>query len=216
MNTTEKPPPILFDDFLGLGNAKLEGTRLIILTGISGSGKTTALKYLADHHPAFHNQTKHWIWTMQKRRNGIPVRDKRLVVVDEIEEVRQLARVWRLLMANRTVAVASHLSPVWFGPLRWLYESRHFHTDRGPTKIQSLLKSRGIPYTTEAISEFLRRHGASYLDLECILERHPGRSLDQALQLSQKLDEITIEKAKNWKPMMPVLEIPPAGTGAES
>jgi len=216
VNTTEKPPPILFDDFLGLGNEKLEGTRLIILTGVSGSGKTTALKYLADHHPAFRNQPKHWMWTMQKLRNGIPVRRKRLVVVDEIEEVRQLARVWRLLIDNRTVAVASHLNPVWFAPLRWLYDSRHFRTARGPTKIQSLLKSRGIPYTTEAISEFLRRHGASYLDLECILERHPGPSLDQALQLSQKLDEITIEKAKNWKPMMPVLEIPPAGTGAES
>ena len=114
------------------------------------------------------------------------------------------------------LAVASHLSPVWFGPLRWLYQSRHFHTDRGATKIQSLLKSRGIPYTTEAISEFLRRHGASYVELECILERHPGRSLDQALQLSHKLDGITIEKAKNWKPMTPVLEIPPSGTGAET
>ena len=209
MNTSEKPPLILFDDFLELGNEKFAGTRLIILTGISGSGKTTALKYLADHHPAFHNQTKHWIWTMQKRRNHIPVRGKRLVVVDEIEEVSQLAGVWRLLMANRTVAVASHLSPVWFGPLRWLCDSRHFRTDRGATKIQSLLKSRGIPHTAEAISEFLRRHGASYVELECILERHPGRSLDQALQLSHKLDGITIEKAKNWKPMTPVLEIPP-------
>ena len=216
MNTSEKPPLILFDDFLELGNEKFAGTRLIILTGISGSGKTTALKYLADHHPAFHNQTKHWIWTMQKRRNGIPVRGKRLVVVDEIEEVRQLARVWRLLIDNQTVAVASHLKPAWFAPLRWLCDSRHFRTDRGATKIQSLLKSRGIPYTAEAISEFLRRHGASYVELECILERHPGRSLDQALQLSQKLDEITIEKAKNWKPVMPVLEIPPAGTGAEN
>ena len=216
MNTSEKPPPILFDDFLELGNEKFAGTRLIILTGISGSGKTTALKYLADHHPAFHNQTKHWIWTMQKRRNHIPVRGKRLVVVDEIEEVSQLAGVWRLLMANRTVAVASHLSPVWFGPLRWLCDSRHFRTDRGATKIQSLLKSRGIPHTAEAISEFLRRHGASYVELECILERHPGRSLDQALQLSHKLDGITIEKAKNWKPMTPVLEIPPSGTGAET
>ncbi|MBU62004.1 MAG: hypothetical protein CMI26_05840 [Opitutae bacterium] len=216
MNTSEKPPLILFDDFLELGNEKFAGTRLIILTGISGSGKTTALKYLADHHPAFHNQTKHWIWTMQKRRNHIPVRGKRLVVVDEIEEVSQLAGVWRLLMANRTVAVASHLSPVWFGPLRWLCDSRHFRTDRGATKIQSLLKSRGIPHTAEAISEFLRRHGASYVELECILERHPGRSLDQALQLSHKLDGITIEKAKNWKPMTPVLEIPPSGTGAET
>ncbi|MEO1862655.1 MAG: hypothetical protein ABGY13_06210, partial [Verrucomicrobiia bacterium] len=55
------------------------------------------------------------------------------------------------------------------------------------------------------VAEFCRRHGASYVDLDCILERHPGESLDRALHLSLKLDRLTIERSKQWIPVMPVI-----------
>ena len=41
MSCADKQQPIQFDDFLGLGREVFDRTRLIILTGISGSGKTT-------------------------------------------------------------------------------------------------------------------------------------------------------------------------------
>ncbi|MDE0820418.1 MAG: hypothetical protein OSA95_04825 [Opitutales bacterium] len=207
MNSSNEKQPIHFDDFLGLGKEVFDRTRLIILTGISGSGKTTALKFLANHHAAFLDQPQHWIWSMCKTLNPSPVRDKRLVLLDEIVGVHQLACVFQLLRDNQTLAVASHLHPAWFLPFRLAFKSRHFHTDHDTAKIQGLLHRRGISHTSTAISEFFGRHGASYVDLECILERHPGKSLDHALYLSQKLDNLTIQKAKDWKPVVPVLKI---------
>jgi hypothetical protein len=207
MNSSDENQLIHFDDFLGLAKEDFDSTRLIILTGISGSGKTTALKFLADHHAAFLDQPQHWIWSMCKTQNPSPVRDKRLVVLDEIVGVHQLACVFQLLRDNQTLAVASHLHPAWFWPFRLMFKSRHFHTDRDTAKIHGLLSRRGISHTSTAISEFCSRHGASYVDLECILERHPGESLDHALYLSHKLDNLTIQKAKDWKPVVPVLKI---------
>ena len=207
MSCADKQQPIQFDDFLGLGREVFDRTRLIILTGISGSGKTTTLKFLADHHASFRDRPQHWIWSMRMTRDSSTVRDKRLIVLDEVVGVHQLPGVLRLLRRNQTVAVASHLHPAWFWPLRLVFKSRHFHTDHDTAKIQGLLRRRGISHTDAAISEFCRRHGSNYVDLECILERHPGRSLDQALHLSQKLDRLSIHKAKDWKPVVPVLEI---------
>ena len=66
MKTATAPAPILFDDFLGLEDENFERTRLIVFTGISGSGKSTAMKFLCDRHPAFSGGSMHWIWTLGK------------------------------------------------------------------------------------------------------------------------------------------------------
>ena len=60
------------------------------------------------------------------------------------------------------------------------------------------------------MAEFCRLYGASYLDLDCILERYPGKSLDQALHLTLKLDRLTHLRAEKWPPVMPVIQAGPA------
>lgn len=197
--------PIRFDDFLGLKEEEFQGTRLIVLTGMSGSGKSTALKFLADQHPAFREQPWEWIWALGKKWNPRPIRKKRLVVVDEVVSVRQLPGVLRLLQQNRTVAVASHLPQACFWPFQLFFQTRHFRTDKDMSKISRELARQGIPSTPHAVSEFCRQYGANYVDLECILERHPGRDFGHALQLSRKLDRLGIEKSSTLTPVMPVL-----------
>ena len=110
-----------------------------------------------------------------------------------------------MLKQNQTVAVASHLKPSWFCPFRLAGRYRHFLTDHDCAKIARHLTRHGISHTAPAVAEFCRRHGASYVDLDCIHERHPGKSLDRALHLSLKLDRVTIERSKQWIPVMPVI-----------
>ena len=61
MNGAAKQRPIPFDDYLGLGREAFRRTRLIVFAGISGSGKSTALKFLCDHHPEFAGGSSQWV-----------------------------------------------------------------------------------------------------------------------------------------------------------
>ncbi len=205
MNTAAKQRPVLFDDFLGLEQETFRRTRLIVFAGISGSGKSTALKFLCDHHPECAGGSSQWVWMLEKTPEVGSIHGNRLVVVDEIRDPRQLPTVARLLKQNQTIAVASHLNAAWFWPFRLAGPCRHYSTDRDCAKIGRHLSRRGISHTAGAVTEFCRRHGSSYVDLDCILERHPGRSLDQALHLSRKLDRLAIERVKQWIPVMPVI-----------
>ena len=205
MNGAAKQRPVLFDDFLGLEQETFRRTRLIVFAGISGSGKSTALKFLCDHHPEFAGGSSQWVWMLEKTPEVGSIHGNRLVVVDEIRDPRQLPTVARLLRQNQTIAVASHLNAAWFWPFRLAGPCRHYSTDRDCAKIGHHLSRRGISHTAGAVTEFCRRHGSSYVDLDCILERHPGRSLDQALHLSRKLDRLAIERVKQWIPVMPVI-----------
>ncbi|MDP7048170.1 MAG: hypothetical protein QF721_01845 [Verrucomicrobiota bacterium] len=206
MNTETNQQPVLFDDTLGLRQKAFHDTRLIVFTGISGSGKSTALKFLCDHHPSFSAGSRRWLWMTGLIPDVKPIRGHRLVVVDELCHPRQLPVVAKLLGQNQTIAVASHLRSAWFWPFRLAGLCRYYSTDGDCGKISRYLAQLGVPHTAGAVVEFCRRHGTSYVDLNCILERHPGRSLDHAIHLSGKLDQLTVEHQKRWRPVMPVID----------
>ena len=137
------------------------------------------------------------------------VSGKRLVVVDEVSHPRQLPAGARLLRQNQTVAVASHLRPSWFLPFSLAWRTLHFRTDRDRPKISRYLSRIGVPHSANAVAEFCRLYGSSYVDLDCILERYPGRSLDQALHLTLKLDRLTSMHVDEWTPVMPIIRTGP-------
>ena len=203
MNPAPKQRPVRFDDFLRLGQETFWQTRLIVVAGISGSGKSTALKFLFDYHPGFSAGSRRWLWMMGSVPDVKLIRGNRLVVVDELCHPRQLPTVARLLRQNQTVAVASHLNATWFWPFRLTASCRYYSTDRDGGQIARYLAWLGVPHTEAAVAEFCRRHGPSFVDLDCILERHPGRSLDHALHLSGKLDQLTVERRERWRPVLP-------------
>ena len=101
---------------------------LTVFTGVSGSGKSSALRFLCDQHPAFSGEPQQWIWVPGKSPDPAQLRGNRLVVVDEVSHPRQLPLVARLLKQNQAVAVASHLKPAWFLPLQLAWKIHHFRT----------------------------------------------------------------------------------------
>ena len=45
-----------YDDFLNLKTAQFRSFRLTVFTGVSNSGKSTAIQWLIDHHHDFHDR----------------------------------------------------------------------------------------------------------------------------------------------------------------
>lgn len=156
---------MIFDDYLGLAGRDWSPYRLILFHGRSGSGKSTAIRYLLD--TAFRNQA--------------------VCVIDEITTPRDLLAWRRALLSDATKVVATHIHPAWFLPFG---RCAVLHTDRDEGKIARHLQRHGIGASAAAIAEYVRRFGATYTDVELILERFPAHNFDAALSRFLKFDRM--------------------------
>lgn len=170
-----------FDDFLGLANTDFKDVRLIVFCGISGSGKSRALRFLENHHHDFKNRRPVWIHP-DTRPGGFPGIHQRLVIMDEIRRTSQLADLRTLLRLGNTVAVASHVNPWKFWPLRLFWRTKVFKTDQSRDKIARFLDQSNVSFSHGAIEQYCQVFGANYLDACHIMERYPGQTFDAALQ----------------------------------
>ena len=195
-----------FDDFLNLSKQNFNNARLLIFHGISGSGKSSNLNYLAHHHTSFQNQSIKWIWTHHKRFKTPAIQDYDLVVVDEIVSPIQLPAISNLINQNKKIAVASHLNSAWFKALFPFTPTLSFRTDASAEKIRRYLNKKDISYSAESILSFCKTYGSNYVDLQCILENHPGKSFDDALKWNQKFNKIKSYTPKKWIPSLPQLK----------
>ena len=195
-----------FDDFLSLKKQNFNNSRLLIFHGISGSGKSSNLNYIAHHHPSFQNQSVKWIWTHHKRFKVQAIHSYNLVVVDEIISPFQLPAIFKLLNQNKNIAVASHLNPAWFKILFPFTPTLSFRTDASAEKIRRYLNKKDISFSSESILSFCKSYGSNYVDLHCILENHPGKSFDDALKWNQKFNKIKSFTPKKWIPSLPQLK----------
>ena len=131
---------------------------------------------------------------------------KSLLFIDEIVSPWQLIS---LALNGRRVgclAIASHISPLWYHLAFPLRKKRFFRTDRGVQKLERWLVQRKVAYTQTAVTAFTKIYGASFVDLQCILERSPKKDLNDALSSHLKRDSIKIEKQKDWDPEVPAYE----------
>ena len=195
-----------FDDFLSLKKQNFNNSRLLIFHGISGSGKSSNLNYIAHHHPSFQNQSVKWIWTHHKRFKVQAIHSYNLVVVDEIISPFQLPAIFKLLSQNKNIAVASHLNPAWFKILFPFTPTLSFRTDASAEKIRRYLNKKDISFSSDSILSFCKSYGSNYVDLQCILENHPGKSFDDALKWNQKFNKFKSFTPKKWIPSLPQLK----------
>ena len=135
-----------FDDFLELKTASFRSTRLAVFTGVSGSGKSTAIQWLIQHHPDFQNRPIERVigggldWTVPAVENG-------LVVVDDLIRPRELYKLIRLLIRGNQVLLAAHLHPAWFALLRIGWSTQLWRTDVNREKLARHLKAERIEFT---------------------------------------------------------------------
>lgn len=147
-----------FDDFLGLAARDFSRHRLVVFVGRSGSGKSTAIGFVRQRHPAFE-------------------------VMDELRRLADLERLRAPLQRGARMLVASHVAAGWFLALRPFMRVAVFRTDRDEGKIARYLHGRRIAASAPAVAAYVRRFGATYTDVDLILERFPSASFDASLRL---------------------------------
>ena len=180
-----------FDDWLGLDRRDFSRNRLIVFHGMSGSGKSTAIRYLIVSHPDFrHREPLHV--------NGPPfdrvhARPSDVLVIDELLRPADLTPLLRVIARAKTTVVASHLPPIVLRLLFPLRRTSVFRTDRCEAKIGRALARRNIAHSPRSLAEFVDRFGASYTDLEIILERCPADSFDRSLSKFVRSCSIRLE-----------------------
>ena len=172
-------PPV--NDHLGLLGRSFASLRMIVFTGMSGSGKSTCIDLLLAEHPEFAGRDYAMIGPAPITWPGADPRTE-LVVVDELLRIGDLKHVARLLRGGHTLIVASHLHPAWVRLFNMRWPADYFYTDRATEKLQRFLEGRGVRFTPERIREFGQAHGANYTDLEIILERSGGEDFDLAFE----------------------------------
>jgi hypothetical protein len=181
----------LFDDFLSLRTFDFSGARLVVFAGRSGSGKSTAIRFLLAAHPDF------------RRRESVALTRASLprfrgagdvIAVDDLVEPGDLVHLPRLLRGSRVLLVASHLSAAWFRPLQLFVPCVFFRTDRDGAKIRRHLARRGVAITPAALERFVAAFGATYTDAEIVAERWPAPTFDESLARFAKFCRLEVEE----------------------
>lgn len=158
--------PIEFDDFLGLAGRDFSRHRVIAFVGRSGSGKSTAIRFLVRNHPDFQGQNP--------------------VVIDEAASRRAFRELRPAIRAGARFLIATHLQPWAIRTALPMPGVAILRTDTDPAKLARHLQKSGVAASANAIRAYVQAFGASYSDLDIILERFPGRSFDEALARFQR------------------------------
>ncbi len=151
-----------FVDALGLGERDFANTRVLVLCGESGSGKSSAIRFLMRKHRHYRDDT-------------------RVQVIEELRSWRDLGIFMRALMRRDRLLVASHL-PVWLHRvLGVMTRTCVIALDCHPQKISRWLAAQDVGFSDAAVAEFCRHFGANYTDARLILQHAEATSFDQAL-----------------------------------
>lgn len=181
-----------FDDHLGLAAMDFARARLIVFHGASGSGKSTYMNQLLRAHPTFCSRPAEVIGGGTIDWSAVRKPATELVVVEELLANREVLDVAKLLRAGHQVMAASHLHPWITGLLGLSWPTLQFATDRDPLKIERLLARRGMHYSPKTVAAFCKIHGATFTDVDIVLEHCGGRDFDRAFLRFQRY--CTIER----------------------
>ena len=171
---------VFYDDHVDFSDIDLGRHRVVVFYGASGSGKSTCISRLLDTHRDFEGLRHARIAGGPVDWSTVDPPSERLVVIDEMLLLRDLAHVTGLLRAGHVIVAASHL-PSWLtGALGAVWPLRQFATDRDPGKIERFLARRGIGFSRDVVRDYCKTYGATYTDAEIILEHCGGRDFDRA------------------------------------
>lgn len=139
-----------FDDFLGLAARDFSLHRVVAFVGESGSGKSTAIRFLLACHPDF--------------------RYREVLIIDEAR-IADLVGLWRPIARGAKALVASHLGAATLRAFLPFPRVAVYRTDRDRGKSQRYLGRIGVAASAEAVQAYVFRFGATYTDVDLILER---------------------------------------------
>jgi len=180
-----------FIDYLDIKQIQIEQFDLIVFYGCSGSGKSTQMKQLIRSQwqlPFSRINASPIPWDLLCHENKF----YSLIQIDEISQRKELKHLRRLLSQKHKLVVASHVRPAWFWCLRKQYNTCIINLDQKVSKITLRLQQLGLNFSNTAVDHYLRCYGASFTEIDIILERCSDNNFDHALARFQKLNHIKL------------------------
>ena len=181
-----------YDDFLGLSSLDVNRFELIVLSGISGSGKSSAMEFLSRRSELVRLQACHWI-------EGEPLPwneeyDAEWLLVDEVVRWADLLQVRRLLERGHRIIMASHLPDfvVRFGLIG--FTMKLLRTDGQSDKLLRYLERNRINFDQQSLAQFTRYYGQSYNTMSVMLEYSGVSDLSLALKQFQRQCRMTLTR----------------------
>jgi hypothetical protein len=175
------PAGSALDDYLGLLQQPIGQLRLLGFHGASGSGKSSQIALLLQRHPDLAQRE-----VTHATPASLPRTHRDVLVLDELQSLRDCACLGRALRRSRLLMIASHVAPILLWPWRLGRAQRCFQIDPLPHKLARELDRRGVRYSATGLDRFMAQFGANYTDLNIVLEHAAVDDLDRALALFQR------------------------------
>jgi hypothetical protein len=183
-----------YDDFMGLSGLDLTGKRLIVFTGISGSGKSSAIHYLINRIPEIDRQGYELI-DGDKPEWGTHYKTK-WIVIDEVVDIQNTWHIRQLLRKGHRLLVASHLPVSLFKLMCLGHPGLYLYTDRESRKLARYLENAGVVYDSSSLNHFVNRFGQSYNTLEVVLDYSRGNSLISSMEVFDRHCTLSLSRPR--------------------
>jgi hypothetical protein len=183
-----------FIDTLDFNRHDFGQYQLTLLTGESGSGKSTAIEYLINS-----NRDKQVFRYLDvavlECRDSIgqyyPVAEQNLVlVVDEVWSLAHIKQLRDWVKAGYRFVVASHAHAFLSRALLITTRSKLFNLDACQHKLPCYLSAKGIGFTSQSLKQYRQLYGNVFTELQIILEHYPDSHFDEAFNRFHKFNQI--------------------------
>jgi len=169
-----------YDDFMDLSGLDLTDKRLIVFTGISGSGKSAAIWYLLRQFPEIEKQGCESI--IGGKLEWKPRYEARWLIVDEVFDLFDVWHIRWLLRQGHRMVIASHLSVSILRILCLGYAGLYLRTDGESKKLARHLDDKGIKYDAHSMNRFISQFGQSYETMNVVLDYSQSSTLTNAME----------------------------------
>jgi len=154
--------------------------RLVVFTGISGSGKSSAIQYLVSRFPEI---TKQGVESIAgERLKWKSSYSARWLLVDEVVSLRDAWIIKQLVERGHRVIAASHLSVPVFKTICLSIDGLYFRTDDASDKLARYISNQGVEYDESSMKQFIDQFGQSYTTLDVVLGYCQSKTLAGAME----------------------------------
>ena len=167
-----------FDDYLDILQQDFSQYKYIVFLWNSWSGKTSYIEELL------------------KKNTSIT---KDITVIDEIYNVSDLLKMFLLLFdRKKKFIIASHIWFRYYSVFKLLWKVKEIQTDDNSKKIENYLEYKKLKYSKEVLDKFIKMYGATYTDIDIILEKYDWDNFDIAFTNFIKFNTLDFTTENQW------------------
>ncbi len=167
-----------FDDYLNLIDYDFSKYKYIVFVWNSWSGKSSYIKELV------------------KKNSSL---GKNIVIIDEIFDLIDFLKLFKLFSSREQFIVASHISIKYFYLFRFLWNIKYIKTDNHHNKICNYLQCKKLRYTKNTVKNYIKIFSATYTDIDIIIEKYNWNNFDEAFNNFIKFNKVKLTWNKKNK-----------------